>query len=60
MNNTVRLVIGILGAAALAFLATPYAADHLPLGLGSALAAVVGAILHQVNPQSLPPASEES
>lgn len=52
MNNTARLVLGIVGAAALAFLASPYAAQHLPSGLGSALAVVIGAVLHQVNPEN--------
>lgn len=49
MNNTVRLVIGLVGVAATAALAVPEFSALLPDGVGAAIAAAVAAVLHKVN-----------
>lgn len=58
MSNNTRLLIAVLGAAALAALAVPELSSHLPSGVGAALAAAIAAVLHKVNataPAALPP-----
>jgi hypothetical protein len=49
MSNNARLLIAVLGAAALAALATPELAAKLPPGVGQALAAAIAAALHKIN-----------
>lgn len=49
MNNTWRLVLGILMTGVLAALATPHLADKLPEGLAQAIAVSVAAMLHRMN-----------
>jgi hypothetical protein len=49
MSNNVRLLIALVGAAALAALAVPELSAHLPSGVGAALAAAIAAVLHKVN-----------
>lgn len=49
MNNTARLVLALVGAAALAALAVPEISSYLPPGVGAALAASIAAVLHKVN-----------
>jgi len=61
MSNTTRLVIALVGAAALAALAVPEFSALLPPGVGAALAAAVAAVLHKVNakaPEQLPADTE--
>lgn len=52
MNNTVRLVIGLIIAGALAALADPALATKLPAGVASVLAAVLAAVLHKMNSEA--------
>jgi hypothetical protein len=49
MSNNVRILIAVLGAAALAALATPELSVQLPAGVAQALAAAIAAALHKVN-----------
>lgn len=49
MNNTVRFVIALVCAAALAALATPQLSSQLPPGVAQVLAASLGAILHKMD-----------
>lgn len=55
MSKTLRLVIAILGAAALAALATPELSSQLPSGMAQVLSVVIAAVLHKMNAD--PPAS---
>lgn len=56
MNNNVRLVIAVLGACALAALATPQLIAYLPDGMSQVLAVIIGAGLHKLDSQQQPPA----
>ncbi len=49
MNNTWRLILGIVMAGALAALATPELAAKLPEGLAQILAVAFAAMLHRMN-----------
>lgn len=49
MSNNVRLLLAVLGAAALAALAVPELSAHLPSGVGAGIAAAIAAALHIVN-----------
>jgi hydroxymethylpyrimidine/phosphomethylpyrimidine kinase len=49
MNNTARLIVGILFAGALAALATPELAAKMPHGISTALAAAIAAMLHRMD-----------
>lgn len=52
MSNTVRLIIAMVAACALAMLATPEIAAHLPAGLAQALALGIAAALHRMNAEA--------
>ncbi len=52
MNNTVRLIIALAIAGALAALATPELAAKLPPGVTTILAAALAAILHRMNAEA--------
>lgn len=59
MSNNLRLLIAVLGAAALAALATPELSAHLPAGVAQAIAAAIAAALHKMNDKAeLPPPPE--
>ena len=49
MSNNVRLIIGIVCAAALAALATPQLAGVLPVGAAQVIAIAIAAALHKMN-----------
>jgi hypothetical protein len=55
MNNTTRHIIAILGAMALAALATPELAAYLPQGLAQLFAVIVGAGLHALDAKAPEP-----
>ncbi len=49
MSNTVRMIIGIVSAAALAALATPQLVAYLPVGVAQVIAIAIAAALHKMN-----------
>lgn len=57
MSNKVRLIIGIVGAVALAVLAAPEVSKLLPMHVSSLLALAIGVALREINAKA--PPSEE-
>ncbi len=55
MSNSVRFLIAVIGAAALAALATPELSSKLPPGLAQIIAAVIAGALHKVNDKAAEP-----
>lgn len=55
MSTNLRLVVAVLGAMALAALATPDLSSKLPPGTTQILAAVIAAVLHKLNDKAPPP-----
>lgn len=49
MSNTTRLIVAMVGAAALAALTVPELSAKLPAGVAQALALGIAAALHRMN-----------
>jgi Tfp pilus assembly protein FimT len=58
MNNTARLLIAMAITGALAALATPELAAHMPSGTAQILAAALAAVLHRMNAEAPKPVHE--